>query len=800
MKQRHLKEIIFMLLIIISVISIYGCGRKSKGIENEKTIVLAYDTDQDGTPDVFDDYPDNADKSDHPVVDEADHSTTHDSIETAIGKDTPFHVPSTFKGTIDPANSQDYFAVSLEAGKTYSLVFYNPQKMDGRAVTFVPNVSVYTGNVSYRTEVPDPVDGEVLPGTIQVIDDYEELLLESSLAGESRIVILSFTPQESRIHYIAINSAQVVDEEEAPYQYRFDLIEDHDKDGMRIQFKVADGGNYIYSHNDILLLKDSMIRYVSEWADDGSPMLFSDEAQTEFSETVNYLAAARAKPECRDQTSLKSYVSHIPWDDSYLLGYGMDASTGLPADRLKAVTPFAPANPIPSTETDTFVKFINSDSEYEKEVQMGFSTSFSAYGVTAKASSSYLNNVKYSEKETTLILKYFVKETAPRLLELTDYTLTEDAKTYLNDHKDDFRNRYGDYFIAGATYGAQYIATLHIKAKSSEKIEKIEAALAISGFNASGAAEFKQKFSEATKDSEVTVERTTIGGEETKLSAGITPEQMFDDLEAFIQSVNIDNRAPLESYMLRFNQIPDGYSIASEINVNSCTFSATRELSKNYLALSKRAQIIAGLDANTFQAGVQNDYTQEYDTLINEINDNKQAIFKDINKIETYGTEVKATLNKFSDLIDRQSFFMKLVQLQSKWAYHTEHRNRESGFKTYCLSRTVDNDLSKPSKEDLYKDSHSEAWHIGYRYWRPSWKPGDDSIVCYIKIGVNSSTSGDDCWDTNHPSLGRDALSFTFKSGYDRMGSWKLWAKGVYLGENGKSATGNYPFNWDKMK
>ncbi len=801
MKQRRLKEIIFKLLIIISIISIYGCGRKSKGVENEKTIVLAYDTDQDGTPDVFDDYPDNADKSDHPISDEADHSTTHDSMETAIGKDTPFHAPTTFKGTIDPKNSPDYFAVYLKAWETYSLVFYNPQKMDGRAVTFAPNVSVYTGNVSYVTEMPDPIDGEPLQDPIRVIDDYEELSLEFSLAGESRVIILSFTPQESRIHYIAVKSDQAVEEEEAPYQYRFDLIEDHDKDGMRIQFKVADGGNYIYSHDDILLLKGSMIPYVSEWADDGSPMIFSDEAQTEFSETVNYLAAARAKPECHAQTSLEPFVSHIPWNDSYRFGYGMDASTGLPAERLQAVAPFTPMSTtleVPTT-TKMFLQFINSDSEYEKEVQTEFSTSFSGYGVTVEASGKYLNNIKYSEKETTLILKYFVKETAPRLFDPTYYTLSEDAKTYLSQNKDDFRNRYGDYFIAGATYGAQYIATLHIKAKSSEKIKEIETKLQVSSslISAGATAEFKQKFREATKDSEVKVVRTTIGGDETKLSAGTTPEQMFDDLNTFIQSCTKDNRAPLETYMLRFNQIPDGYSIASEINVNSCTFSATRELSKNYLALSRRAEVIADLDKETFQAGVQNDYTQEYDTLINEINDNKQAIFKDINKIETYGTEVKTTLNKFSDLIDRQSFFMKLVQLQSKWEKVTNGHGRESGFKTYYLSRTVDNDISKPSKEDLYKDSHSEAWHIGWRYWSPSWTPGSNSLICYIKTTASTS---DTCTDKNYPSLGRDHLAFHFQSGYDRGGYWKLWAKGFYLGENGKSATGNYPFNWELMK
>ncbi len=798
MKRNPLKDLMFMLCIALSVIVFSGCssGGGGSGVPPEKTVALAYDTDQDGSPDIFDDYPEDAGSSAYSICNEADHPTPHDSLETAIGKDAPYPSQTTFKGTIDPTNSSDYFAVELEAGKTYSLVFHDPQNMDGSAVAFAPDVSVHTGSVGYLLGIPE--DEEPLQAVSNVVSSSETLPLESSSTQDSRVIILSFTPQESRIHYVAIRSSEAV----APggHSYLFDLINDEDKDGMTTHYTPPGNDSYSYTHDDIILLKSSMKPYVSEWASDGSPKAFGASAQAAFSSTVAYLGAVRAEATCSDKTTLSPFVSDIPWNSDYRFGYGIDAATGLPTNQLQAVTSFTPPVPVnASTKTDTSIYLVNSDEQYAREIQAGFNTTFSSFGVTFKASGSYADNIKYSEKETTLILKYYIKETEYRLFDPAGgaYTLTDSAKAYLGANRDDFRNQYGDYFIAGARYGAQYVATLHITASSAEEIRTIETKLsqASQTYKFDATEEFKAKFSEATKNSTVEVKRTTIGGNETVLSAGTTPDQMFDDLKAFIQSCTKDNRAPLEAYMFRFNQMPDGAAIANEINVNSCVFSATRDLSKDYLALTARAKVIAGLDANTFQAGVQNDYALEYTTLINEINDNKQAIFRDVNKIDTYGGRVKAALNKFTDLVDRQSFFMKLVQLQKSWPYHTEHKARESGFRSYTPSRTVNNDI----KADTYSAEHHEGWHIGWRNWYPNWAPGSDSIVCYIKIDVDSSTKNDDCWDENYPSLGRDHLNFHFKSGYDRKGSWWLKAKGVYLGAGGKSATGNYPFNWELM-
>ena len=128
--------------------------------------------------------------------------------------------------------------VRVEGGTTYSLVFYNPQKLDTRAVTFVPDVAVYTGS-------------------------EEKLPLELSVVGNSHVIALSFTPSETGVNYITVQNAEA-NSEGATHRYRFDLIEDPAKQGMGVLFKAADGSGYTYTFKDILFLRHELEPYVNE--------------------------------------------------------------------------------------------------------------------------------------------------------------------------------------------------------------------------------------------------------------------------------------------------------------------------------------------------------------------------------------------------------------------------------------------------------------------------------------------------------------------------------------------------------
>ncbi len=765
-----------VLILLAGVVGCSGSSTDSGTSSSAGTLTLAFDTDNDGIPDVFDDFPDDPANHVFAICDENKYPTSHQSMETAIGKNSPFTAPTTFKGTIDAANGTDYFAVNINGGTPYSLVFYDPQKMDGRAVTFVPDVNVYAG-----------------PGA--------RLPLELSVVGEARAIILSFTPGETGTHYISIRNAET-NTQAVSYRYRFDLIEDSARKGMGILFKAADGGGYTYSYADILLLRNTLKPYVEEWTADGVPRTFRDGARSAFQSTINYLAGVHADPQCTDTTPLDPYVAEIPWNSEYRFGYGISATTGLPARQLQAVASFSlPAPPGAPTQTETDLLLIQTDDEYAKEVQGSVTTHFSAFGTSVSASASYTDNIKYSEKETTLLLKYYMEERDYRLLETQAYALIPDAKTYVNDQPADFRNKYGDYFIAGAKYGAQYIATLHITAQSAEEIrtvtEQIE--LANKTFKADATETYKAKFSEATKNCKVEVRRVTTGGDATVLSIGTTPDQMFDDLIKFMISVNSSNMAPLKAYMLRFNQIPDATKLPDRINVNVCALSEALDLSRNYLALSTRAKIIAGLDAATFQPGVQDNYAKEFNDLTYDLHYNRDNIFNDKAQVDNYGIQVKAMLDKFSNLIERQSFFVKLVQVRRAWPISTDRDQydwvpRESGFASYLPSFTVNNDIgSVPA----YGEDHAEPY-VYSSEWYPSWDPGVNSVVCYVKIAVTFDwTRRTYTNDLNYPSMGRRPLQLWIHA-WD-AGFWRLDAKGVYLGEGGKSPTGNYPFNWALM-
>jgi hypothetical protein len=247
--------------------------------------------------------------------------------------------------------------------------------------------------------------------------------------------------------------------------------------------------------------------------------------------------------------------------------------------------------------------------------------------------------------------------------------------------------------------------------------------------------------------------------------------------------------------MYRFDQIQTGVAadkkIPMTINVNSCVFSEARDLSDNFLALAARNNVIAGLDPQSFQAGVKDSYAQEYRSLVNEINAQKQTIFSDMDKIKEYGAKVKAALDKFSNLIDRYYFSQKLLAAARSFPSECHasdgcSRNYRGGFDGYNLSVAVNNDIQKEG----YLERYDASQHEGYRHWYPNWTPGTDYRVCFIQIW--SWAKGDSWWDNNYPSLSAGHLDFRFWNYINLPGDWQIQAKGLYIGPGGV----NYPFMW----
>ncbi len=755
MKKEHLKNFLFMLLVAISIVVISACGSSGGGNSAVRVLTLAYDTDKDGVPDIFDDYPDDA------------VGYTYTAYSENVDSTGYFTAPSTFRGTLDSATSVNEFAVRVEGGTTYSLVFYNPQKLDTRAVTFVPDVAVYTGS-------------------------EEKLPLELSVVGDSHVITFSFTPSETGVNYITVQNAEA-NGEGATHSYRFDLIEDPARQGMGVLFKAADGSGYTYTFKDILFLRHELEPYINEVANDGTPKTFKNGAREAFAAAVAHLARINDAPVCTPQTDLSSYVEGVPWNNKYSLGYGVDATTGLPPEgQVQAIAAFDLATPTDSTETETHLHFIESDQQYSSEIEMSFDGKMSAFGGSVEASSSYAKKYSYSETDITVAITFYVRETNYRKYGPQDgkYLFTTDAKNLAETDPAHFRDTYGDYFIAGAKYGAKYIATFHIHTSSASDTTTIRSKISEAWKSFGASEEFKAEFKKATQGRNVDFDRYTRGGDPTKLSAGTSVDEVLSDLNKFIANCTPQNRAELYAYMYRFDQIQTGIladkRIPSRININSCVFSAARDLSDNYLALAARNNVIASLDAQSFQAGIKDSYAGEYRTLVNDINDHKQTIFSDKDKIAEYGVKVKAALDKFSNLIDRYYFYQKLLAAARSFPSSTGGSDYRGGFDGYNLSVAVNNDI----QQVYWKGKYEEGWHVGWRNWYPNWTPGADYRVCFIQIW--SWAHHDDWWDQYYPSLSGDHLDFHFKSGYDRGGDWQLWAKGVYLGPGGV----NYPFMW----
>lgn len=133
--------------------------------------------------------------------------------------------------------------------------------------------------------------------------------------------------------------------------------------------------------------------------------------------------------------------------------------------------------PIPDTKSVTSnykSDFISSQQEQEQFSQTTVDASFSKGGFGLTASLSHTSSFKYGLMSTTLVIHYKEVETEPRLLDMSAYQLTPDAAAQLAQGSSNFRNLYGDYFVAGYVYGGSYDAFISITTETTEQLKEVK--------------------------------------------------------------------------------------------------------------------------------------------------------------------------------------------------------------------------------------------------------------------------------------------------------------------------------------
>jgi hypothetical protein len=370
-----------------------------------------------------------------------------------------------------------------------------------------------------------------------------------------------------------------------------------------------------------------------------------------------------------------------PWNEAFVLGAGVDVLTGEVADT--AVEPFKlDASGVAAKARQKILK-IENDNDFDREISVSASGSYNMEGVTFSGSASYLNSVQYSDKSTTLLIVY---ETSTHQAELaSSYLLTSDAKN-LMAKPDEFRARYGDYFVAGAWRGSYFYGVYTCHATTAKSMDDFKASLAAKTpdlFSAEGTASFKQQMAShsVSYSSEVFWDGFKNTATRPKLEKDPDPQQMFAYYNWFIDNLE---GAPVKAYLRHYSALDSSYPVTIDVDPN--VFVGLKRLYRTI------RQISARLDGSLPQQ-VTRPIANEKDNLVDESDAaGRSVLLKDEAKLANCQKRADSLLTKLDNIAARRAFYDKVKgsYLPGNGWNDSGHRGSWSyGFSAYPNSDAV---------------------------------------------------------------------------------------------------------------
>ena len=709
---------VFLIIATIACLIISGgCGGgggSSSSIKNG--VVLAYDTDKDGIPDIFDDFPGDASRSVFPYI------KMNSKSAAGAGSVTELSVPCTSDGLLYEPVSQSVditsadnngteklgtirqytedscqYSVSLDKGTSYAMLFAAmPDSADvSPALTFDPKLVIRdaSGNeVDYDVKSPE--------------DD----------SNKDLVAVVFKAPSSGKYSITVSDPFGVVDKTDECFY--FSLFEDDDKDGLPYAFMSKDG-SHKYTYDDLSYIASKLAECVTACDKDGNPTAFSSNAEEVFNAAIAYIdsfytSSASKTSNSSGVASLLSastaassgvdlpasyYESAVPdiKDTTYELGHGINGVTGEQALR-QAVMPISQAS-LDSAETHKtnvsdkfYLSFIDNVKDHSELFSENAGLNVAVARHTLKTSQSYGSNIEYNTHTTTLVMKYERTDNTPYILDFNQYELTPEAAEVLNNEgAEAFRKIYGDYFVAGEKRGLRYNALVRIKARSAKQLQTVKAAISYAydqrtksadadlsstdkaiqagKLNLQTSGDFYSAISNDLKDCEISITVSSLGDVALK-DVPQTIEGLRNHINAFVKAGTDGVKAfgICDYYLLRFASINGGANIPAKINVDTDIFFKARTMSSEYVALSGLANAVSHISDSDVNAGVKEKYVEEYRDFLTKYTASLGDICGSISDIENETKTIKDLKQKFQDFWNRYQYYLALKEYSQQRA------------------------------------------------------------------------------------------------------------------------------------
>ncbi|MBQ0055463.1 MAG: hypothetical protein KBS54_04880 [Synergistaceae bacterium] len=818
----------FAVIALFSAVIFAGGCDGSSSSSSSKGLILAYDQDKDGVPDVLDNYPADRNKWAYQKANELD--TLEDVDAKTLAVSLPCGGEGTFKAAECKAGEAvKYFLFKAEAGKPVCAFFMAPDYSLGQALPFAADITV----LPYAEMTPVTPGEDEQEGTdedpVQKADPSEIIPLEDTSLecevkefGTDSITTVRFTPKKSGIYVLKVRKADAYGEEnqdDKPDE-KFSFIMFNDTDGNCLD----DVWNEEYTPEDFVKVINLLQPFLTGEVADGKPKMKENIIEWKYDDgteeyitpedvVMDYLGqsannnANSGNGTFLDAATMTRELYGMPFIDGFgmsNLGKGLNAVFG-PRSATGEKTVASMTAPDKSKYTGGFkgsttLEFINTDAQLEKEVSnttsFGIDTTVGKTPLKISDKHSWANSTKFSETTTTLRIKY--TRVSNEYLDGTNVKLTADAEKALNKDtsagKAAFRREYGDYYLAGCQIGAQCVATLSITASNKQDITTIQNVLQGTIGPVKLDNEFKNKLTQALGRTRIKYSCNLVGGEDIPLpkpKSGNGGAEMVsnivENVNAYMKGVNVSNMAVINCHFKHISTLTDRFPAAMPASKDY--FAKEGRLYNLLWSMQARSNVIDGLDNDIFASYEKQKFTGKYTEFqrrINSIADESEMI----SNIDSNVREAQNMLGEMQAVIDRYYFWCKLIDQRKNWWYADGWG--DYGYKTYPESAVVNEDINQGYK------GYTGGWHRGAHFFRlVMYSPdesnntkkmtsmGDDYRIVYASL-QHHNHKYDSIWDyawyrNNLLSFGGHVLFHYWKGGVWAGVDYDFEYRGAYM-------------------
>lgn len=279
--------------------------------------------------------------------------------------------------------------------------------------------------------------------------------------------------------------------------------------------------------------------------------------------------------------SLQKYIYGVPWRDGFNLGTGIDALTGSVMQTAIVPSTFVPDGTFSLTQ---FNKSVTSEEDSEALFSGLFSASVNIEGISGSASVSFLSEVSYSSRSSTIV--FYRNDLENNYGSLTGPALTSDAMTCMKAGGDAFRNQYGDYYISGVMRGSQLIFMLEFSSQTEAEHTQFMSSIGVN-IPDQLSSDFQAAVNSAATSTHTSINMTFYQNGADEPSTAITWEQ--SDLDDAIKNyINTLTPVPMFAALSHYSTLPDTNLYPSTINADPDAATYASILYRDYWSITQQ--------------------------------------------------------------------------------------------------------------------------------------------------------------------------------------------------------------------